>query len=176
MSDGSVEPPAPPRARSLLIVTGMTARRTQARGFALLDALFAMALLTFAAVATASLVHGAMHQARHAERLDRARAACETILARLSQVSWHALPERFGGTPGDELAILGTAFGTAPADWPPLLTPLPEGQATARLEGLGPGGAGAPFASAVALRIRVEVSYRQGNGARRAARLTAVRF
>lgn len=137
------------------------------RGYVLLDALAAFALLGLLAVGTLSLLHGAVHISRQAARLDHARGAVESVAARLDLVSWERLPEYFGAGSSEEDAVLDTGDATAPGGWPALVEGLPEGRVLARLEGVGAGGAGAAFAGAMALRLRVEVSYREGSRWRR---------
>ena len=146
------------------------------RGFALLDALIAIALLGLLAVGTMSLLHGGARAARAAGDLDRGLAAARSCLARLEAKSFHELPEHFEADPADLEARLDTADGSAPDGWEQLVDGLRGGSLDARLEALGEGGVAVSFADAVALRIIVKAQWRLGASHTREVTLVATRF
>ena len=141
----------------------------------MLDALAGLALLGLLAVGVLSMLHLSVHMMQQAARLDRAREAAQSIVARCDAVSWARLPEFFHATPDRSRAWLDTTDGTAPIAWQRLIDTLPGGRIRACLEGLGPQGRPADFGRALALRLRVELLFDGGPRERR-LELSSVRF
>ncbi len=135
----------------------------------------ALALLGLMAGGAASLAQAAARLSREAERLDQALMIGETLLARLSLVSFTRLPEFFGASSSAGAARLDTDDSSAPAEWSALAAGLPAPRVTATLQGLTTGGGGCSFGRALALRVRVRVEWSEAERRRR-VELTDVRF
>jgi len=145
------------------------------RGALLIEALVGVALVGLLAAGGVGLVSLASRTAREAARRDEARAAAEAAAARATALSFAALPPLFGARAGDAAAAVDTADRTAPAGWGELVAALPEGRLQCSLEGVGAGGALAPFDDALALRLRFVATWKEGADVR-AVELVAFHF
>lgn len=135
----------------------------RSRGFALLDALTAFAILGLFALGAARALDEGLRLAREAERLDRAREAAARALSDLEVAGWYVLLERFAADASDASATL-----QAP------LADIPGAELRLTLEALGAGAASARFDEAFALRVRARVTW-QERGRARSFELATVR-
>lgn len=135
----------------------------RSRGFALLDALTAFAILGLFALGAARALDEGLRLAREAERLDRAREVAVRALSDLDLAGWYVLLERFAADAGDASATLHASVAE-----------IPSGELRLTLEALGAGAASARFDEAVALRVRARVTW-QERGRARSFELATVR-
>lgn len=145
------------------------------RGALLVEALVALALAGFVAAGGAALAELASRTGRAAERLDLAREAALGVHEQLGAVPFAALPARFGASSTDLARTLDSDRGEVPPEWLAGAAALPAVRMEVALEGLAAGAGAAPCAGALALRVRVRVTWREG-AAPRALELTDVRL
>lgn len=153
----------------------MNTRSNPESGFLLVEALVALGLLGVLMLGAGALALCSVGAVDEAERLECAREAAERILHHLNLVSFQRLPEFFHAAPSATEARLSTSDPSAPEEWSEALSSLPGARAEVVLQGLGVTGEPAALDHALALRLRIRVTYRDGSRQRRAS-LTTVRF
>ena len=161
---------------SALHVSGPADHRHE-RGFALLDALAALALLSLIALGAAQLLALSRTRLDEARHLQDATALAARVLDELSLVGWHGLPARFGVEASRSEAQLDSSRGELPADWQEALDEirLPGSRLVVSLEGLGQGGTRRSYEQSVGLRLEALVEW-DTRASRRRVRLVSARF
>lgn len=149
--------------------------RNPQAGDLLLDALVALALLAFCAIAVLTLGQMAIHVDAEANALEQARQAAVETLQELDQVGWHRLPEYFAAADDDVRAALDTSDGSAPPAWRRRVDSLRGALLRVELAGVDAAGASAPFDQALALKLELLVEYDEA-GHRRRWSIPAVRL
>lgn len=151
--------------------------RPSPAGFALLDALAALALLALIALGSAQLISHAHARLREAERVEDATALAAQILDELALCGWHGLPARLGSDASRSEAQVDSSRGELPRAWQEALDEagLPGSKLVVSLEGLGEGGSQLAFDRSVGLRIVARVEW-EGRGAKRRVQLVSARF
>lgn len=134
------------------------------RGVLLPEALAALAILGLVAVAAAGMAAVARRGERLAGEHAAARRAATAALARVAAVSWARVPEVFGGSRDDADLAVSSSASPGHELVAGLAEGLPGGVVLVRAQGLAPGGAPARFREAVAIRVRVRVTWPGSDG------------
>jgi hypothetical protein len=148
-----------------------------AAGFALLDALAALALLALVAIGSAQLIELARLRLDEARQLQDATQLASRVLDDLALAGWHGLPARFSSDASRTSAALDSAHDELPAEWEDALlaADLPSSTLVVSLEGLGESGSSSAFADSVALRVLARVEWK-ARASRRHVELVGARF
>jgi len=148
----------------------------EAPGTLLVEALAALAVLGFVAVAAGGMGAAALRGARLADDHAAARRAAVSVLARAAAVSWARVPAVLGGTP-DDTALVVSSSERPDHELLAGLARRPSGAVVrVRALGLAPGGLPERFRRAVAIRLSVRVTWQGRDGREHRVSLVETRF